>query len=151
MTTYSVVAWWVKKVRKRKIISSNFPANWMLNLPSWLSERLWIRIQYISFSRFYKRVQKYPSKKYSVLCVRLFLGYFTFFCWPAASCYLFPPSNFLLFVFLIHSKVTAGSDNCFRTCCPSVPTFQNLAKQYKFQARTNVRYWRDCGSGRVDH
>ena len=28
-----------------------------------------------------------------------------------------------------HSR--AGSDNCFRTCCPSVLTFQNLAKQTK--------------------
>ena len=32
--------------------------------------------------------------------------------------------------------VPAGSDHCFRTCCPSVPTFQNLAKQNKFQAKT---------------
>ena len=32
--------------------------------------------------------------------------------------------------------VTAGShDHCFRTCCPSVPIFQNLAKQNKFQVR----------------
>ena len=36
--------------------------------------------------------------------------------------------------------VTALSDHCFHTCCPSVrpsvPTFQNLAKQNKFQAKT---------------
>ena len=48
--------------------------------------------------------------------------------------------------------VTAGSDNYFCTCClsvrPSVPTFQNLAKQNK---ENNDHYWRDCGSGRVDH
>ena len=25
---------------------------------------------------------------------------------------------------LVQPKVTAGRDNCFRTCCPSVPTFQ---------------------------
>ena len=36
--------------------------------------------------------------------------------------------------------VTAGCDNWFRTCCPSVrttsvPTFQNLAKRNKFQAK----------------
>ena len=28
-------------------------------------------------------------------------------------------------------KVTAGRDHCFCTCCPSVPTFQNLAKRNK--------------------
>ena len=36
--------------------------------------------------------------------------------------------------------VTAGSGHCFRTCRPyvrtSVPTFQNLVKQSKFQAKT---------------
>ena len=33
--------------------------------------------------------------------------------------------------------VTAGSDHCFSTCCPSVPTtFQNLAKQNKLLAKT---------------
>ena len=38
--------------------------------------------------------------------------------------------------------VTAGSDLYFRTCCPSVrpsvPTCENLAKQYNFQARIVV-------------
>ena len=38
--------------------------------------------------------------------------------------------------------VTAVSDHYFRTCClyvrPSVRTFQNLAKQNKFQARTVI-------------
>ena len=29
--------------------------------------------------------------------------------------------------------VTAGRDNCFRTCRPSVPTFQNLSKLTKVQ------------------
>ena len=47
--------------------------------------------------------------------------------------------------------VTAGSDHRFRTCCPYVRTFQNPAKQTKFQAKSNAHYWRDCGSGRVDH
>ena len=36
--------------------------------------------------------------------------------------------------------VPAGSDHCFHTCCPSVrtsvPTFQNLAKQKKYQVKT---------------
>ena len=32
--------------------------------------------------------------------------------------------------------VTAGSNHCFRTRCPSVPTFQNLAKRNKFHAKT---------------
>ena len=43
--------------------------------------------------------------------------------------------------------VTAGRDHCCRTCCPSVvhPHFSNLEKE------NNVHYWRDCGSGRVDH
>ena len=53
--------------------------------------------------------------------------------------------------------ITAVSDHCFHTCCPSicpyvrvrmsVPTFINLAKQ----SENNVHYWRDCGSDRVDH
>ena len=33
-------------------------------------------------------------------------------------------------------RVTAGRDHCLNTCRPSVPTFQNLAKQNKFQAKT---------------
>ena len=46
--------------------------------------------------------------------------------------------------------VTAGKDHCFRTCCPYVhPHFSNLAKQTITE--NNVRYWRDHGSGRVDH
>ena len=41
--------------------------------------------------------------------------------------------------------VTAGRDHC----CPYVRThFSNLAKVNK---ENNVRYWRDCGFGRVDH
>ena len=38
--------------------------------------------------------------------------------------------------------VTGGRDNCFYTCCPSVrpsvfvPSFQNLAKPYKYQIKT---------------
>ena len=31
---------------------------------------------------------------------------------------------------------------------PSVPIFHNLTKK---QIDNNVLYWRDCGSGRVDH
>ena len=41
---------------------------------------------------------------------------------------------------MIYSADTAGSDHCFRTCCPcvrpSISTIQNLAKQNIFQART---------------
>ena len=33
---------------------------------------------------------------------------------------------------------------------PSVPTFQNFAKQ-KLSGENSDRYWRDCGSDRVDH
>ena len=44
--------------------------------------------------------------------------------------------------------VTADRDHCFRPCRPSVLTCQNPAKQ---NSENNVRYWRDCGSGRVDH
>ena len=47
-------------------------------------------------------------------------------------------------------KVMAGRDHCFRTCCPYVrPHFSNLEKTN--QSENNVRYWRDYGSGRVDH
>ena len=33
--------------------------------------------------------------------------------------------------------------------CLSIPTFQNLAKQSS--SKNSDRYWRECGSGRVDH
>ena len=46
---------------------------------------------------------------------------------------------------LIHS---AGSDHYFRTCCPSVPTFQNLPDK---TTENNVHFWRDCGYDRGDH
>ena len=47
--------------------------------------------------------------------------------------------------------LTHSSDHCFCTCCPSVPTFQNLTKQKQTASENNVYYWRDCGCGRVDH
>ena len=34
------------------------------------------------------------------------------------------------------ATATVGSDNCFRTCRPSVPIFQNLSKLNTFQAKT---------------
>ena len=34
---------------------------------------------------------------------------------------------------------------------PSVTTFQNLSKQKKSSSKHSDPYWRDCGSGRVDH
>ena len=41
--------------------------------------------------------------------------------------------------------ITAGSDHCFHTCCPSVrtsvPNFQNLAKPNKFQATVGLAEW----------
>ena len=42
-------------------------------------------------------------------------------------------------VLLIYSAdpVTTGSDHCFHTCFPSVPTFQNLIKRNNFM-------WRQC-------
>ena len=46
--------------------------------------------------------------------------------------------------------ITAGNDHCFQFSSyrSSVrPTFQKLTKQ----SENNVRYWRDCRSGRVDH
>ena len=48
------------------------------------------------------------------------------------------------------SAVTAGSDHCFRTCCPSVRpyTLQNLTKQNKFQAETMFTTGK---TGQVDH
>ena len=46
-------------------------------------------------------------------------------------------------------KVMASRDDCFRTCCPSVrPHCSNLENK---TTENNVRYWRDHGSGRVDH
>ena len=39
-------------------------------------------------------------------------------------------------------KVTAGRDNCFHTCCQSVPTFQI---QKNKTTENNVFYWRDYG------
>ena len=45
--------------------------------------------------------------------------------------------------------VTAICDHCFHTCCPSVrPHFSNLENK---TTENNVGYWRDYGSGRVDH
>ena len=42
--------------------------------------------------------------------------------------------------------VSASSDHCCCTCRPS-PLF----KTKQISNKNNVRYWRDCGSGRVDH
>ena len=50
--------------------------------------------------------------------------------------------------------VTAGSDHYFHTCCPSVsksPLFK-ISKNKKLSSENySDRYWRDCGSVRVDH
>ena len=64
------------------------------------------------------------------------------------NCFLLQVKN-QLFDPLGQPKVTAGRDHCFHTCCPSVrPHFSNLEKQ---TTDDNVRYWREYGSGRVDH
>ena len=42
--------------------------------------------------------------------------------------------------------VTVGSDHCFRSYRPSV-----LFKTKQISSENNVRYWQDCGSGRVDN
>ena len=51
--------------------------------------------------------------------------------------------------------VTAGRDNCFCTCRPSVPLSVRLSHFSKSsktkQSENYVRYWRDFGSGWVDH
>ena len=71
--------------------------------------------------------------------------------------------NFAVFMLIFHDiqdpclrslnlnwlTVTADSDHYFRTRCPYVPTFQNLAKQ--FSSEKCDRYCWACGSGRVDH
>ena len=44
--------------------------------------------------------------------------------------------------------VTAGRDNCFRTCCPSVRPGSPLFKSRKTKQQ---KTWRNCRSGRVDH
>ena len=46
--------------------------------------------------------------------------------------------------------ITAGSDHCFHTCCQYVrPHFSKSSKTNS--SENNVHYWRDCGSGHVDH
>ena len=69
------------------------------------------------------------------------------FIWRSISFYIIDPQG--------RPPITASSDHCFHTYCPSVrpsvPTFQNLAKQNKISSGNNVHFWRDCGSGRVDH
>ena len=57
---------------------------------------------------------------------------------------------------LIHSadpQPTAGSDHCFRTCCPSVRPPVRRSPLFKIQnsSENNVHQCRDCGSGQVDH
>ena len=48
---------------------------------------------------------------------------------------------------------TAGRNHCFCTSLPHPyvlrPHFSKSSKTT--QSENNVRYWRDCGSGRVDH
>ena len=58
-------------------------------------------------------------------------------------------SQVKLFDPLGRPTVTAGRDHCFFTCRPSVPTFQNLAKQSK--AKTMFATGNTVGPGRVDH
>ena len=47
----------------------------------------------------------------------------------------------------------ANSDHCFCTCCLWVRPYVSpcFSKQNKCQTKNNVHYWRDCGSGWVDH
>ena len=52
--------------------------------------------------------------------------------------------------------ITAGSDRCFHTCCPSVrtnvrPHFSKSSKTKQISGENSDRSWGDCGSGRVDH
>ena len=61
----------------------------------------------------------------------------------------------LIFDPLGEPKVTAGRDQCFRTCA-SVRTYAAYVRPtfqiYKNKTtENNVCYWRDYGSGRVDH
>ena len=46
--------------------------------------------------------------------------------------------------------VTVGSDHCFCTCRPFV-RLSPLFKTKQNLSKNNVRYWLDCGFGRVDH
>ena len=46
-------------------------------------------------------------------------------------------------------SVMADRDHCFRTYRPSVSIFSKSSKIQ--QSENNDHYWRDCGSGRVDH
>ena len=66
-----------------------------------------------------------------------------FFCFSSSSSLdIFDP--------LGRPTVTDGSDHCFCSCSPYVrPHFSKSSKTK--QSENNVRYWRDCGSGRVDH
>ena len=49
--------------------------------------------------------------------------------------------------------MTAGSDHCFCTCYPVVRLSVRppLFKTKQISSENNVHYWKDCGSGRVDH
>ena len=48
-------------------------------------------------------------------------------------------------------KITAGRVHCFRTYCPSVRPSPLFKSRKTEQHNYNVRYWRDYGSGWVDH
>ena len=73
--------------------------------------------------------------------------------WAYVSfCHIWIFSQFLHFDPLVRPTVTAGSDHSFRKCCPSVRPHCSKSGQIKqISSENNVRYWRDCGSGRVDH
>ena len=48
--------------------------------------------------------------------------------------------------------VTVSSDHYFQMSAPTSVRFQNLGKQISSEDSDRFRrYWRDCGSGRVDH
>ena len=47
--------------------------------------------------------------------------------------------------------VTDCSYHYFHTWRLSAPTFQTFGKQNIFRNENSDRYWRECGSGRVDY
>ena len=51
----------------------------------------------------------------------------------------------------IDPRGRTGSDHYFRTCCLSVSYFSKYRKTKQLSSENSDRFWRDRGSGRVDH
>ena len=64
----------------------------------------------------------------------------------------FSKRNYILIDPKGRPTVTSGSDHHFHTCCLSVRHhFSKFHKTKQLSSENSDCYWRDCGSGRVDH